>query len=68
MTECLGKDIRKIIRVGKSVAVTLPREYLEAHNLKLGDKIELNFNEVLQISPVDEGEIKKKLGKAGARA
>jgi len=63
MGEYLGKDIRKIIRVGGSVAITLPKEYLDAHGLKLGDKMELNFNEVLHVEPVNEAEIRKKLGR-----
>jgi antitoxin component of MazEF toxin-antitoxin module len=64
MAENLGKDVRKIIRVGSSAAVTLPKEYLEAHDLKIGDKVELIFNEILRIEPVDESEIRRKLGKA----
>ena len=67
MPEYLGKDVRKIIRVGGSAAVTLPKEYLEAHSLKLGDKMELNFNHILNIEPVNRAEIRKKLGKEGAR-
>jgi antitoxin component of MazEF toxin-antitoxin module len=62
MKKYLGKDIRKIIRVGGSAAVTLPKEYLKAHNLKLGDKVEMNFNEVLHLEPVNVAEIKRKLG------
>lgn len=61
--EYLGKDVRKIIQVGGSAAVTLPKEYLEAHGLKLGDKMEMNFNEILHLEPVNEAEIRKKLGK-----
>jgi antitoxin component of MazEF toxin-antitoxin module len=67
MTEYLGKDVRKIIRVGDSAGVTIPKEYLEAHGLKIGDRMELNFNHILNIEPLNQAEIRKKLGKEGAR-
>ena len=58
----LGKDVRKIIQVGKCFAVTLPKEYIEEHELKLGDLLEINFNDALHIEPVSEAEILSKLG------
>jgi len=58
----LGKDVRKLIQVGKSFAVTVPREYVEAHKLKLGDLLEINFNDALRVEPVNDAEILSKLG------
>jgi len=58
----LRKDVRKLIQVGKCFAVTVPREYVEAHKLKLGDLLEISFNCDLHIEPVNEAEILSKLG------
>lgn len=63
----MGKDIRKVIQCGRSVAATLPVEYLRTSGLKLGDEIELIYDgSVLQISPLDNSEIKRRLAGAGA--
>ena len=63
----MGKDIRKVIQCGRSSATTLPVEYLRANGMKRGDKIELIFDgPILQISPVDNASIKRRLAKAGA--
>jgi len=59
--ERVGKDIRKIIQVGKCFAVTLPKEYVERHKLKLGDLVEVYFNGHLWIEPVNKAEIASKL-------
>ena len=64
-TEKFGRDIRKIIRVGESAAVTLPQEYMQVHGLKIGDKVEINYNGFLHIEPIDENDIRRKLGKRG---
>ena len=61
--EYFGKDVRKIIKVGTSVAITLPREYVDIHGLKPGDKMDLYFDEILHIEPIKEKEIAEKLGK-----
>jgi len=45
---------RKIIRVGDSVAVTLPREWLERHGLEVGDEIGIVANAILKIVTVQE--------------
>jgi antitoxin component of MazEF toxin-antitoxin module len=60
--EVLGKDVRKIIQVGGSAAITLPKEYLQAYGLKLGDKVELIFDSCIRIEPVRPEEIRRKLG------
>lgn len=65
----MGKVVRKIVGCGKSAAATLPVKYLRANKLKLGDEIELIFDgPILQISPLDNDEIKRKLGTVGASA
>jgi len=63
LKEYLSKETRKIIRIGNSFAVTLPKDYLVAHNLKCGDKMDLYFDEVLHAEPIKEEDILKKLGR-----
>ena len=63
LKDCLGKAIKKIIQVGHCHAITLPREYLKAHNLKQGDFVEVFFNSIIHVEPLDMNEIKLKLGK-----
>lgn len=55
----LGKTIRKIVKVGNSIGITLPREYLEAHNLKLGESMEICFNKILRVEPLNLEKIKQ---------
>jgi len=59
--EILGKTVRKIVKVGNSFGVTLPRKFLNAHGLKLGDDLELFFNDVVMIQPLDLEKVKKVL-------
>jgi len=66
-TECLGKDVKKIIQAGASLAITLPKAYLEAHGLKQGDFVEVYFNSVIHIEPLDLNQVKAKLGKTTER-
>jgi antitoxin component of MazEF toxin-antitoxin module len=55
--EMVSKDIRKLIRLGQSLYVSLPKEYVEAHKLKKGDKVEILFDEIIYIEPVKEGKL-----------
>lgn len=57
----LGKDIRKVIPVGDSLAITIPKEYVQAHSIKKGDSMEVLFNEIIHITPLNLDEIEKKL-------
>lgn len=45
---------RKIIQVGDSLAVTLPRDWLERVGLKKGDEVALVYDKVVKIVVVDE--------------
>ena len=62
MVEHLGKDVRRIIRVGDSIGITLPPDYLRAHGLKVGDQIELTYNRIIRFEPISREEIRRKLG------
>jgi len=48
--------IRKVIRVGDSVAITLPKEYVDRMGLKPGDKVRITLNGFFVIKPVKGGE------------
>ena len=46
--------LQKVIKVGNSAAVTIPKHILENANMKIGDKVFLEFDEesnILFISP-----------------
>jgi len=57
----LGKTVRKVFRVGSSLVITLPAEYVEAHKLKPGCLVEVVFNDVVKIVPVREEDIEREL-------
>jgi antitoxin component of MazEF toxin-antitoxin module len=58
-----GKDIRKVVRVGNSVGIILPFDYVKSLNLRPGDLVEVYYNRTLQLEPVDQKEILRKLHK-----
>ena len=62
MTEVFGKVTRKIIRVGNSLAVTLPKKYVIAHGLEQGDDMDIWYDNVFHGEPVKEEDIRRKLG------
>ena len=55
----MGKTLRKVLKVGNSIGVTLPKQFLTAHGLKLGDNLELLFNDVVMIQPLDLEKVRK---------
>ena len=63
--EVLGTDIRKLLKIGSSLAITLPKEYVEAHGLKVGDTVQVYFDDVVHVEPVKPERILKKVKKEG---
>lgn len=58
----LGIDVRKVVQIGGDCAgVVLPKEYLESNGVKKGDPVEVVFDDLVQIRPISEGEIERKL-------
>jgi antitoxin component of MazEF toxin-antitoxin module len=58
------KDIRKIVRVGGSLGIVLPREYIKSIGLKKDDFLEIYFDEqhnLICIKPVSTEETNRKL-------
>jgi len=67
-SEFLGKDVRTLFKAGSSIVVAVPKEYLDEHNLKAGDKLDVYFDEVLHMEPIRREEILKKIkGKGGEK-
>jgi antitoxin component of MazEF toxin-antitoxin module len=61
MPKVFGKDVRKVIQVGKALAITLPANYVKTNDIKLGDLIELEYNRKFHGQPVDLKEIQRRL-------
>jgi antitoxin component of MazEF toxin-antitoxin module len=58
------KDIRRIVRVGGSLGITLPREYIESIGLKKDDFLEVYFDErhnLICIKPISTDETNREL-------
>lgn len=55
------KRIRKIVRIGDSSAVTIPKEYLRSQNLDRGDEVSVIFDDtgLILIKPISEPDILK---------
>lgn len=60
-----GKDVRKVVQIGNCQGVTLPKNFLKRHDLELGDQVEIVFNNVLKITPLQDTDIQKELGEKG---
>ncbi|KXB08423.1 hypothetical protein AKJ56_01330 [candidate division MSBL1 archaeon SCGC-AAA382N08] len=53
-----GKAIRKIIQVGKSSGVVLPKDFLATQELERGDSVEVIYKDnVLKLKPIEEKEL-----------
>ena len=46
---------KKLHKIGGSLMIALPPEFIEAHGLKEGDFIPLLANHILKIVPMSEG-------------
>jgi hypothetical protein len=46
---------RKLLRVGESLGVTLPRDWVRGNDLRPGDDLELSYNEVVTVSVKKNG-------------
>jgi antitoxin component of MazEF toxin-antitoxin module len=58
----LKKDIRKVVRIGGCLGITLPKEYVKNIKLKKGDFVEFYFDEqhdLVCFRPVGGGELNK---------
>ena len=47
---------RRVIRLGSSLAITLPSRFTEAHGIKEGDDLAYAANHIMKIIPMPEEE------------
>jgi antitoxin component of MazEF toxin-antitoxin module len=55
------KDVRKVFKIGDSLAITLPPEFIKEHGIKVGDKLEVIFNSFLTAKPMKKEELEKEM-------
>jgi len=55
----IGKTVRKIGEISGSYMIFLPKEFIKEHGLKKGDYVEVYFNDMLHIIPVDKKRLEK---------
>ncbi len=46
--------VRKVIALGGSLAITLPKEFVKAHNIKEGDDLPVAADHILKVIPMAE--------------
>jgi len=55
------KSIRRIIQVGASSGIVLPKDFLLSCGLKRGDNVELIYNGMVKIKPIHPEELRAEL-------
>ena len=48
--------VAKVHKIGGSLMITLPIEFVRAHNISEGDEVGLLANHILKLDPMKEGE------------
>lgn len=48
--------ISKVHRIGGSLMITIPAEFVNAHGIKEGDDVGILANHVLKLDPMKEGD------------
>jgi len=61
--EKIGKDVRRLFKLGGSFVITLPNEYVKRRNLKEGDLVEIYFDDIVYMRPVNVDEFIEKIRK-----
>ena len=51
-SDVVGMKVFKVCKVGKSLHVTLPKEFVESHGIKEGDQVIVYYDGRLVIEPV----------------
>lgn len=49
--EEIASGVRKIIKIGGSHYISLPKEFLDKYNLKEGDEVAIVVNDIIRIIP-----------------
>jgi len=63
--ELFGLDVRKLFRVGGSLAFTIPKSYAEAHGLREGGSVKVFYNDIIHAEPLTQEEIRGKVERRG---
>ena len=53
-------EVRQVIKIGRSHYISIPPEFVEAHNIKQGDKLPIAADHIMKIIPMPEGQEAKK--------
>ena len=57
----VGSTERNVFTIGQSVAITLPKEFVDAHGIKAGDKVSVAYDSFLLLQPKDRRKILKEI-------
>jgi len=57
----LGKVTRKVIRIGDSLAITIPKDFLKAHKIEEGMIVDIFFNDRMVIKPIKPEDVEKEI-------
>lgn len=49
-----GKSLRRVVQIGESLGITLPKDYVKKLGLKKGDVVELLFDTSLKGEEIEE--------------
>jgi antitoxin component of MazEF toxin-antitoxin module len=61
--EQVGKEVRRLLKLGYSLVIVLPREYVKKKGLRKGDLMEIYFDDVIYMKPADVKEFAEKVKK-----
>ena len=56
---------RQVIKIGRSYYISLPPEFVKAHNIKAGDWLPTAADHILKVIPMAEGEIEDSESEGG---
>ena len=60
--ECdIDKTERSVFKIGQSYAVTLPKEFVEAHGLKDGGKLIITYADCAIVEPIQREELLREI-------
>jgi antitoxin component of MazEF toxin-antitoxin module len=57
----MAKTVRRLIKFGTGLAVTIPKEYADNHKLAPGGQLEVAFNDILVMVPITRSGIQEEV-------
>jgi len=58
------KAVRRVFKLGDSLAITLPKEYVRSRQLKEGSLVEVIFDDWMHVVPLNERELAERAERA----